>query len=316
MDVAGSSSSYRGSDRKSSSGYDGSAYSTPRDQQQQYHPSSTTMGPPSLTPRATSASQSAYTSMTGAGFALQESDHPPSKSSTGGQSHAHRPVSAMPTPTSRSHHSSRQQADSNVLNTIDNTAYNDRRASAHPTMSASSTQPTMMNPNMPLSPNGSLLDAATASGAIQNGSPITSPAALQYFAAHPRRQQVHFGDYLLLQTLGEGEFGKVKLGVHKEWGEEVAVKLIKRDKVGTHDGHLRITGPSTDPSKMSKVEKEIRVLKDVRHPNIVRLYEVIESDRYIGIVLEYASGESKKDKCARLKADTFSCCISPRRRTV
>lgn len=32
--------------------------------------------------------------------------------------------------------------------------------------------------------------------------------------------------------------------------------------------------------------------QDMRHPNIVRLYEVIESDRYIGIVLEYASGES------------------------
>lgn len=294
MDVAGSSNSHRGANRKSSSGYDGSAYSsTPRDQQP-YHPSSTAMGPPSSTPRGMSGSQSAYTSMTGAGYALQESDHPPSKSSTGGQSHAHRPVSAMPTPTSRSHHSSsRQQADPGVLSAINNTAYNDRRASAHPTMSTSATQPAMTNPQMPLSPNGSLLDAATASGAIQNGIPITSPAALQYFAAHPRRQQVHFGNYLLLQTLGEGEFGKVKLGVHKEWGEEVAVKLIKRDKVGTPDGHLQITGPSKDPSKMSKVEKEIRVLKDVRHPNIVRLYEVIESDRYIGIVLEYASGESR-----------------------
>ncbi|PWN33287.1 Pkinase-domain-containing protein, partial [Meira miltonrushii] len=137
----------------------------------------------------------------------------------------------------------------------------------------------------PISP----MDTLT-SNAIGQGIPTTSPAAMQYFAAHPRRQQVHFGNYLLLQTLGEGEFGKVKLGVHKEWGEEVAVKLIKRDKVGTSDGQLQITGPSKDPAKMSKVEKEIRVLKDVRHPNIVRLYEVIESDRYIGIVLEYASG--------------------------
>ncbi|PWN21166.1 Pkinase-domain-containing protein, partial [Microstroma glucosiphilum] len=132
-----------------------------------------------------------------------------------------------------------------------------------------------------------------ASNAISSGIPITSQAAMQYFAAHPRRQQVHFGNYLLLQTLGEGEFGKVKLGVHKEWGEEVAVKLIKREKVGGDKMRLDISPPGVppkDPAKMTKVEREIQVLKDMRHPNIVRLYEVIESDRYIGIVLEYASG--------------------------
>ncbi|KAK0564987.1 hypothetical protein OC844_001441 [Tilletia horrida] len=134
--------------------------------------------------------------------------------------------------------------------------------------------------------------AAAAPGpVVPAGVPITSPAAVAYFAAHPRRQQVYFGNYLLLQTLGEGEFGKVKLGVHREWGEEVAVKLIKRDKVaGGEQSLLQVDGQPKDPAKMTKVEREIQVLKDVRHPNIVRLYEVIESDRYIGIVLEYASG--------------------------
>lgn len=52
----------------------------------------------------------------------------------------------------------------------------------------------------------------------------------------------------MLQTLGEGEFGKVKLGVHTVWGEEVAVKLIRRVSV---DNNLR----------MSKVGREIEVLK-------------------------------------------------------
>jgi protein-serine/threonine kinase len=53
---------------------------------------------------------------------------------------------------------------------------------------------------------------------------------------------------LLLQTLGEGEFGKVKLGLHATWGEEVAVKLIRRGNV---ENALR----------MSKVEREIEVLR-------------------------------------------------------
>ncbi|PPQ95908.1 hypothetical protein CVT26_016131 [Gymnopilus dilepis] len=103
------------------------------------------------------------------------------------------------------------------------------------------------------------------------------PAAVAYAAAHPRRTIPKFGPYLLLQTLGEGEFGKVKLGLHSQWGEEVAVKLIRRGNV---DSSLR----------MSKVEREIEVLKTLKHPNIVRLYDVIETDKYIGIILEYASG--------------------------
>ncbi len=163
-----------------------------------------------------------------------------------------------------------------------NPNYTERRASAHPTMTSSHNGSSSSGVPASIDP--------TTSQAISSGIPITSPAALSYFAAHPRRQQVHFGNYLLLQTLGEGEFGKVKLGVHKEWGEEVAVKLIKRDKVaGDAPLNLDDTG-NKDPAKMTKVEREIQVLKDVRHPNIVRLYEVIESDRYIGIVLEYASG--------------------------
>ncbi|KAG9125931.1 hypothetical protein FRC07_005537 [Ceratobasidium sp. 392] len=103
------------------------------------------------------------------------------------------------------------------------------------------------------------------------------PAAIAYQAAHPKRAIPRFGPYLLLQTLGEGEFGKVKLGLHAQWGEEVAVKLIRRGNV-------------ENAIRMSKVEREIEVLRTINHPNIVRLYDVIETDKYIGIVLEYASG--------------------------
>jgi protein-serine/threonine kinase len=74
------------------------------------------------------------------------------------------------------------------------------------------------------------------------------PAAVAYATAHPRRTIPKFGPYLLLQTLGEGEFGKVKLGLHAQWGEEVAVKLIRR---GSIDNQVR----------MSKVEREIEVLR-------------------------------------------------------
>lgn len=83
------------------------------------------------------------------------------------------------------------------------------------------------------------------------------PAAVAYAAAHPKRTIPKFGPYLLLQTLGEGEFGKVKLGLHQQWGEEVAVKLIRRGNIDT-------------AVRMSKVEREIEVLRASLSLRVVR----------------------------------------------
>ncbi|KAI9206377.1 kinase-like domain-containing protein [Polychytrium aggregatum] len=86
-----------------------------------------------------------------------------------------------------------------------------------------------------------------------------------------------FGPYRLLQTVGEGEFGKVKLAIHTQTNKEVAVKLIKKDKIES-------------PSRRAKLMREISILEELEHPNVVKLFEVIETDQYIGMILEYASG--------------------------
>ncbi|KAK2594563.1 hypothetical protein QQS21_007735 [Conoideocrella luteorostrata] len=87
-----------------------------------------------------------------------------------------------------------------------------------------------------------------------------------------------FGDFILGNTIGEGEFGKVKLGWKQDSSVQVAIKLIKRDTVGGN------------PSRLGKIRREVTILRGVQHPNIVRLIDMIETDRYIGIILEYASG--------------------------
>ncbi|GAA6059924.1 hypothetical protein JCM10212_003064 [Sporobolomyces blumeae] len=130
-------------------------------------------------------------------------------------------------------------------------------------------------------PGGSVSSRARQSvGYLPTNSSLAGQGPYPHlYNPHPMpRQKIYFGPYILLQTLGEGEFGKVKLGVHGErWGEDVAIKLIKRGNVDT-------------AQRGEKVRREIEVLKMVRHPNIVRLYDVIETEKYIGIVLEYASG--------------------------
>lgn len=96
---------------------------------------------------------------------------------------------------------------------------------------------------------------------------------------HSKKEKTsRFGDYYLGHTIGEGEFGKVKLGWKHDDRVQVAIKLIRRDSVGGN------------PSRLAKIYREVNILRGVSHPNIVRLHEMSETERYIGIVLEYASG--------------------------
>ncbi|KAJ2511970.1 hypothetical protein GGH20_005331, partial [Coemansia sp. RSA 1937] len=57
----------------------------------------------------------------------------------------------------------------------------------------------------------------------------------------------------------------------------VAIKLIKKESIDTE-------------VKLSKIKREIAALKAVNFSYIVRLHDIIETERYIGIVIEYASG--------------------------
>ncbi|ORX85461.1 Pkinase-domain-containing protein [Anaeromyces robustus] len=86
-----------------------------------------------------------------------------------------------------------------------------------------------------------------------------------------------FGRYIILHTIGKGEFGKVKLAYDPQKEIEVAIKFIKRSNI-------------TSAQKQAKLEREINILQNLNHPNIVRLYDVIETEKYIGIVMAYANG--------------------------
>jgi hypothetical protein len=92
------------------------------------------------------------------------------------------------------------------------------------------------------------LHSSSGSASLSSSDYNIHPSIAAYQIAHPRRGLINFGPYVLLQTLGEGEFGKVKLGVHKDYGEEVAVKLIRRGSVESS-------------TRLTKVEREIDVLK-------------------------------------------------------
>ncbi|XP_067029467.1 serine/threonine-protein kinase MARK2-like isoform X11 [Acropora muricata] len=89
-------------------------------------------------------------------------------------------------------------------------------------------------------------------------------------------EDVHVGKYRLIKTIGKGNFAKVKLAKHVPTGKEVAIKIIDKTQL--------------NPSSLQKLFREVRIMKFLDHPNIVKLYEVIETDKTLYLVMEYASG--------------------------
>lgn len=88
--------------------------------------------------------------------------------------------------------------------------------------------------------------------------------------------------YVILRNLGEGSFGKVKEAMHVATQEKIAVKVIEKEKVVTEDDDTR-------------VRREISIMRKIRHPNIVQLYEVIETEKYHFMVMEYVEGGELAD---------------------
>ncbi|GAA5992694.1 hypothetical protein JCM11641_004995 [Rhodosporidiobolus odoratus] len=86
------------------------------------------------------------------------------------------------------------------------------------------------------------------------------------------------GEYEIISTLGTGSFGKVKLARHVKTGLKVAMKFISKRKISTAE-------------MSNRVHREIQYLSLLRHPHIIKLYDVISSPSDIVMVIEYLSGE-------------------------
>uniref|UniRef100_G3PG09 MAP/microtubule affinity-regulating kinase 3 n=2 Tax=Gasterosteus aculeatus aculeatus TaxID=481459 RepID=G3PG09_GASAC len=89
-------------------------------------------------------------------------------------------------------------------------------------------------------------------------------------------EQPHIGNYRLLKTIGKGNFAKVKLARHILTGREVAIKIIDKTQL--------------NPTSLQKLFREVRIMKTLNHPNIVQLFEVIETEKTLYLIMEYASG--------------------------
>ena len=90
------------------------------------------------------------------------------------------------------------------------------------------------------------------------------------------RQQFHINP----KEIGHGHYGVVRKCMHRETKEWYAIKSIRKSKVG----------------KIDVLKREIAILQEVQHPNIIRLIEVHEDTKYLHLITELCTGGELFDR--------------------
>ena len=80
--------------------------------------------------------------------------------------------------------------------------------------------------------------------------------------------------YELKYTIGKGTFSKVKLGINKQTKEKVAIKILEKSKI-------------KNLNDLTRLKREIHILKNFSHINLIKTYEIIENSNNHFIIMEY-----------------------------
>lgn len=94
--------------------------------------------------------------------------------------------------------------------------------------------------------------------------------------------------YEIGKMLGQGTFAKVYHARELKTGLSVAIKVIDKERI-------------VKVGMMEQIKREISVMKLVRHPNVVQLYEVMATKAKIYFVMEYVRGGELFNKVTKGK---------------
>ncbi|XP_068563116.1 serine/threonine-protein kinase SIK3 homolog isoform X4 [Cebidichthys violaceus] len=123
-------------------------------------------------------------------------------------------------------------------------------------------------------PSSGISHAGRTSTTAPAGCIITSPGHTSSSATRPPPARV--GHYEIERTIGKGNFAVVKLATHIITKAKVAIKIVDKTQL--------------DDENLKKIFREVQIMKLLKHPHIIRLYQVMETERMIYLVTEYASG--------------------------
>ena len=98
----------------------------------------------------------------------------------------------------------------------------------------------------------------------------------EYSSDNPNNHENIICDFMIKETLGKGSFGVVKSAINIQTGEMVAIKILNETKIPYEE-------------KINSL-REIEIMRNLKHPNIIRFYGYINNDKQLYLITEYIKG--------------------------
>ena len=81
------------------------------------------------------------------------------------------------------------------------------------------------------------------------------------------------------KIIGEGAYASVRIAIYKPLNQKIAIKVYEKSRI-------------KETARKKSIRREIRILQLLTHPNIVKIYDVVETNNHLNIVMEYLPGTS------------------------
>lgn len=92
-------------------------------------------------------------------------------------------------------------------------------------------------------------------------------------------QKTSLDEYQIGKQIGQGAYASVRFGFHKPTEKKVALKIYKKYKL-------------EEPNRRKSVKREIKLMEKMKHDSIVQLFEIIDTQKYVILVMEFVGGGS------------------------
>ena len=109
------------------------------------------------------------------------------------------------------------------------------------------------------------------------------------------KKVTRFADfYVKRKEIGRGAFGSVHVGQHKKTGMACAIKTIKKTDLAKNEVYEDLN------------KNELEILEAIQHPNVTRVFELMEDTKNYYIVMELITGGNLLEKIGRMEKFTES----------